>query len=37
MAGNEDWFDKHIIVIGIGDVDTDKIKADIKAHVEEGK
>lgn len=27
------WFDDHVIVIGIGDVDTDKIKAEIKAQV----
>jgi hypothetical protein len=24
------WFDDHVIVIGIGDVDTDKIKTQIE-------
>ena len=30
----KDWFDEHIIVIGIGDVDTDAVKTSIKSHLE---
>jgi NADPH-dependent glutamate synthase beta subunit-like oxidoreductase len=31
------WFDSHVVVIGIGDVDTDAIKDAIKQKVEEAK
>lgn len=28
------WFDDHVVIIGVGNVDTDKIKSEIKAQVE---
>lgn len=31
----KDWFDEHIVVIGLGDIDANAVKAGIKAHFEE--
>lgn len=28
------WFDNHVVIVGVGDVDTDAIKADIKSKLE---
>lgn len=28
------WFDEHVIIVGIGNVDTDKIKEEIKSKIE---
>jgi hypothetical protein len=28
------WFDDHVVILGIGNVDTDAIKADIKSKLE---
>ena len=28
------WFDDHVVIVGVGNVDTDEIKADIKSKLE---
>jgi hypothetical protein len=28
------WFDNHVVIVGVGNVDTDAIKADIKSKLE---